>query len=168
MPSDRATSTPVVVLSDADHLTAAKDRSPELTDPAGQDGLEEALEEREDVVVAGREVADVQECPGEPLHGMHLPLGQEPLRDAPLIEHLDRAGEKTPGSRSVDSLRGAAFDDRDIDPRERELARQHQPRRATSCDQDLMLRHAHTRTGYVDFDPRISLLPFPSALACDP
>ena len=90
-----------VVLSEADHAAATDDRNPELPDPVSQEGLEAALPEPKYVVVAGGEVADVQQGPGEPLHRMHLPLGQEPFRDATLIEHFDRAGEKTPGSRSV-------------------------------------------------------------------
>ena len=52
-----------VVLSEAHHLAATKDRNPELTDPASQDGLELALPQREPVVVAGGEVADVQRRP---------------------------------------------------------------------------------------------------------
>jgi hypothetical protein len=42
---------------------------------------------------------------------MFLPRRDEPFRDASLIEHLDGAGVKTPGSRSVDILVGASFDD---------------------------------------------------------
>ena len=38
------------------------------------------------------------------------------------------------GSRSVDLLVGASFDDDDVDPRQRQLARQHQPGRTASCD----------------------------------
>ena len=49
-----------VVLREAHHLAATKDRNPELTDPVGQDALEVALPERKPVVVAGGEVADVQ------------------------------------------------------------------------------------------------------------
>ena len=79
--------------------------------------------------------------PANGLHRMHLPLGQEPIRDATLIEHLDRAGEKTPGPRSVDSLAGASFDDDDVDPRQRQLARQHQPGRAAARDHHRMLGH---------------------------
>src|SRR5207237_823808 len=54
-----------VVLSEAHHLAAAEDRNPELADPVSQDGLELALPQREPVVVAGGEVADVQGDPGE-------------------------------------------------------------------------------------------------------
>jgi hypothetical protein len=42
-----------VVLSEAHHPTATKDRNPELTGPVSQDGLELALPQRKYVVVAG-------------------------------------------------------------------------------------------------------------------
>ena len=130
-----------VVLREAHHLAATKDRNPELADPVGQDGLEVALPQREHVVVAGGEVADVQEDPGEAQARMHLPRREEPLRDATLIEHLDGAGVQTPGSRAVDLLVGASFDDDDVDPRQRQLARQHQPGRAASRDHHRMFGH---------------------------
>ena len=76
--------------------------------------------------MAGGEVADVQEGPGVAHERMHLALREEAFRDATLIEHLDGAGVKTPGPRSVDILIGASFDDDDVDPRQRQLARQHQ------------------------------------------
>jgi hypothetical protein len=45
-----------VVLSEAHHLVATKDRNPELTDhPVSQDALEVALPQRKPVVVAGGE-----------------------------------------------------------------------------------------------------------------
>ena len=52
-----------VVLRTAHHLAAAEDRDLELTDPVGQDRLEQALPQREHVVVAGGEVADVEADP---------------------------------------------------------------------------------------------------------
>ena len=73
---------------------------------------------------------------------MDLPLGEEPLRDAALIEHLDRAGVQTAGARAVEVLAGAPFDDDDVDARQRQLARQHQPRRTAAGDHHRM-RHAH-------------------------
>jgi hypothetical protein len=73
-----------------------------------------------------------------------LPRREESFRDATLIKHLDGAGVKTPGSRSVDILTGASFDDDDVDPRQRQLARQHQPGRTSSCDHHRMLGHRHS------------------------
>src|SRR5437660_1670790 len=56
---------------------------------------------------------------------MFLPRRDESFRDATLIEHLNGAGVKTPGPRSVEILTGASFDDDDVDPRQRQLARHH-------------------------------------------
>jgi hypothetical protein len=74
---------------------------------------------------------------------MDLPCREEPVRDATLIEHLDRAGVETPGPRSIEILTGAAFDDDDIDPSQRQFACQHQPRRTASDDHHRVLRHGH-------------------------
>ena len=63
-----------------------------------------------------------------------LPRREEPLRDATLVEHLDRAGMQPARPRSVDILVGASLDDDDVDPRQRQLTSQHQPGRASSCD----------------------------------
>src|SRR5439155_6355783 len=108
-----------VVFSEAHHLAATKHPDPELTDPVSQDALEVLLPQRKPVVVAGGAVADVQGDSGEPLNLHHLPRREEPFRDATLIEHLDGAGVKTPGSRSVEILTGASFDDDDVDSRQR-------------------------------------------------
>ncbi len=120
-----------------------------------------ALPEPEHVVVTGGEVADVEDDPAEPVHRVELALRQEPLRDATLIEHLDRAGEKTPGSRSVEILTRASLDDDDVDPRQRQLARQHQPGRATSGDHHRMLGQSHPPAEHFSHGTFISLLPCP-------
>ncbi len=114
---------------------------PELTDPASQDGLEEALPQRKDVVVAGREVADVRGDLREPQSRVHLPRREESFRDATLIKYLDGPRVKPAGSRSIEVMTGTSFDDDDVDPRQRQLARQHQPGRAASSDHDRMLGH---------------------------
>jgi hypothetical protein len=67
---------------------------------------------------------------------------------------------ETPGSRSVEILAGASFDDHGVDPRQRQLARQHQSGRTASCDHHRVLGQSHTPAGLVD-DTRISLLPSP-------
>ena len=130
-----------VVLSEAHDLAATKDRNTELIDPAGQDGLEVALPQRKSEVVAGGEVADVQRDAGEALDLHRLTHREEPVYDATLIEHLDGAGVQTSGSRSVDMLTGTSFDDDDVAPRQRQLARQHQPRRTASSDHHRMFGH---------------------------
>jgi hypothetical protein len=87
----------VVVLNEAHHLAATKDRNPELTDPISQYRLELALPKREHVVVAGGEVADVQMDTGETLSVGDVARREESLGDATLIEYLYGAGEKTTG-----------------------------------------------------------------------
>jgi hypothetical protein len=80
-----------IVLDEAHHLAATEDRHPELVGPAGQDALEVGLPEREKVVVAAREVADVQ---GDlPVAHMRMSAScyDEPVSDAALIQHLDGA-----------------------------------------------------------------------------
>jgi len=67
--------------------------------------------------VAGGEVADVQRDPGERLDLHRLPLREEPIGDAALIEHLDRARVQTAGARAVELLARAPLDDRDVDSR---------------------------------------------------
>jgi hypothetical protein len=54
---------------------------------------------------------------------MLLPRRDEPLPDATLIEHLDGAGVEPSGSRSVEILAGAWFDDDDAVRRERTPSR---------------------------------------------
>ena len=86
----------------------------------------------------GGEVADVQRDAGEPRDLRHLPLLEEPIGDPALIEDLDRAGVQTACARAGEVLIGAPLDDGDVDARERQLARQHQPGRTSSSDHHRM------------------------------
>src|SRR5205814_2357496 len=71
------------VLLDVHHVAATHDRNPEVTeDPVGQDRLEAALPEREQVVVPRGEIADVQSDGGVPDRRVSLALGEESLCDA--------------------------------------------------------------------------------------
>ena len=54
---------------------------------------------------------------------------------------------QTACARAGEVLVGAPLDDGDVDARQRELARQHQPRRTSSGDHHRMLRHGRTPTG---------------------
>ena len=101
--------------------------------------------------MAGGEVADVQRDPGERLDLHRLPLVQEPISDAALVEHLDGARVQTAGARAVEILTGASFDDDDVDPRQCQLARQHQPRRAASGDHYGVLGHSRSPAGATSF-----------------
>ena len=58
-----------------------------------------------------------------------------------LIEDLDRACVQTTGARAGELLAGAPLDDGDVDLRQGQLARQHQPRRAASRDHHRMFSH---------------------------
>ena len=141
-----------VVLSETRHLAATKDRNPELIDPAGQDGLGVALREREPVVVPGGKVADVQPDPGETLNLHRLPRREEAIGDAALVEDLDGARVQAACGRADAVLAGAPLDNGDVDPRQRQLARQHQARRTSAGDHHRMLHHRHAPSGIT---PRI-------------
>jgi len=68
-------------------------------------------------------------------------LGQEPIGDPTLIQHFDRARMKTAGPRADEHVIGTPLDDRNVDLRQRQLGRQHHPRRATSSDHHDMICH---------------------------
>ncbi len=136
-----------VVLGKARHFAFAVDRHRQLVDPAGQDALDVLLRQREPVVVASRKVADVERDHREARDLHDLPLRQEALGDASLIEHLDRACMQAARARAGEVLVGAPLDDGDVDTRQRQLARQHQPRRASSCDHHRMVRHGQRLCG---------------------
>ena len=91
--------------------------------------------------MASREVADIQERPRVADERVRLALRDEPIGDAALVEHLERAGVEPPGPPSVELLVGPTLDDEDIDPRQRQFGRQHQPGRSPSRDHHLMLSH---------------------------
>jgi hypothetical protein len=100
-----------------------------------------ALQQRHPIVVAGGEVADVQRDTSERLHLHRFPLGEEAIDDTALIQHFDGAGVQTSGARAFELDTGPPLDDEDVDSRERQLRRQHHPRRATSGDHNCMLGH---------------------------
>jgi hypothetical protein len=87
--------------------------------------------------------ADIQGDPGESRDLGHLPLCEEPLGDAALIEDLDGARVQAASARSGERLAGSPLDDGNVDVRQRQLARQHQPRGTASGDHHLMFSHSH-------------------------
>ena len=115
------------------------DRHLELADPVGQDALDVVLPQPEPVGVPGGEVADVEVDPGEPCDLRHLSLREEPIGDPALVEDLDGARVQAAGARAGEVLAGAPLDDGDVDARQRQLARQHQPRRTSAGDHHRML-----------------------------
>ena len=143
-PSDSSTSTPVSSCAKARHLSSAIERHCQLADPAGEDALDVVLPQPEPVGVARGKVADVQGGPGERSDLHRLPLREEPIDDSTLIEDLDRARVQTTRARAGEVLAGAPVDDGNVDSRQRQLARQHQPCRAASGDHHRMLGHGHT------------------------
>ena len=130
-----------LVLREADHLALAQRGDAELGDPAGQDDLELLLPQGEEVVVAGREVADVERRPRVADERMRPARRKKPVDDAALVEDLERAGVESSGPPAVELLVGTALDHEDVDPRQRELGRQHQPGRSASRDHHLVCRH---------------------------
>src|SRR5581483_1911896 len=131
------------VLRGARHLPAALDRDRQLADPLRQQVLEADLRQREAVVVTGGKVAEVEPCACEALD-LHRPaLREKPVGDTALVEHLDRACMQTAGARADEVLARSTLDDRDVDPGEGELAREHQARRTASRDHDGMRVHRH-------------------------
>ena len=135
-----------VVLREPRDVTVAMDRHLELGDPAGQDALDVLLPQPEAVRMPGGKVADVQGGPGEGVDLDRVSLGQEPIGDATLVEHLDGACVQTAGTRVGEVLTRAPLDDADVDPRQRQLARQHQPCRTSAGDHHRML--CHSSPGY--------------------
>ena len=127
------------VLREARHLTFAIEGHRQLADPAGQDALDVLLPEPERVGMPGGKVADVQRDPGELPDLDHLSLREEPIGDSALIEDLDGARVQTTRARAGEVLAGAPLDNRNVDARQRQLARQHQPGRTSSGDHHRML-----------------------------
>ena len=130
-----------VVLRKARHLASAMDGHRQLVDPAGQDAFDVVLPQPEHVGVPGGEVADVQRDAGEPRDLGNLSLGEEPVGDPALIEDLDGACVQPTCARAGQVPAGAPLDDRHVDARQRQLARQHQPRRASPGNHHCMLGH---------------------------
>ncbi len=100
-----------------------------------------ALPQPERVVVAGREVADVEEDAGDADERMCRPRRDESFGDATLIEHLDRARVETAGARPIEILTGPSLDDHDIDTGQLQLGREHHPGRPTARDHHRMFGH---------------------------
>jgi len=132
-----------VVLRDAGHLAFAIDRYGQLFDPAGQEAFDMFLAKSEPVVVPGRKIADVQRDVGEAAYLHCLALREKAIRDSTLIENLDRAGVQATRTRA-NQLRGCApLDNRDVDARQHEFARQHHPGRTSSGNHHRMFGHRH-------------------------
>ena len=89
---------PGVVLGKARHLRAVIDMHGQLGEPVGHDPLDPVLPQPERVRMPRGEVAHVQHAGAERRHLSDLPRGEEPISDATLIQHLDRARVKPAGA----------------------------------------------------------------------
>ena len=130
-----------LVLREAGHLESVEDLDRQLADPVGHDPLDLVLPDAKRIGVTRREVAHVQDGRGQHRGLSHLALREETLRDATLIQHLDRARVKAAGPRPDEHVVGAPLDQHDVDLRQRELGREHHPRRAAAGDHHGMLGH---------------------------
>jgi hypothetical protein len=79
-----------------------------------------------------------------------------------LVENLDGACMQTARARASEVLVGAPLDDGDVDARQRQLARQHQPRRTPAGDHHRVLGHRHAPAGTT---PVAASAPHPPAAA---
>ena len=136
-----------VVLRKPRHLPSAIDRHRQLADPTGQDALDLGLPQGEPVVVPRGKVADVQRDPSEARDLRHLPLRQEAISEATLIELLDGACVQTARARAGEALAGAPLDNGHVNPRQRQLPRQHQSRRTAAGDHHRVLGHTPLPSG---------------------
>jgi hypothetical protein len=105
------------VLYEARHLAAVIDRHTQFSDPSGEYALDVLLPQGQAIIVPGRIVADIQSNAGEPDDLGNLPLRQEPIGNAALIEDLDAARVQTARAQAGDVLAAAPFDDCHIDAR---------------------------------------------------
>ena len=143
-PSDSVDVDAGVVLREAGHFASAVERHRQLADPAGEDALDVLLPEREPVVVPGGKVADVQAGGAEPRDLSHLPLRRGTDRRFRADRGPRWCVTQTACARAGEVLAGAPLDDGDVDARQRQLARQHQPRRTASGDHHRMLGHRNS------------------------
>ena len=137
------------VLGDTGHLASAVDRHTELIDPVGEDALDVVLPQGKPVRMPGGKVTDVQANLAESGDLGGVALGQEALRDAPLVEHLDGAGVQAPSTRTGEAPVDPAFDDCDVHPRQSQLAGQRHAGRTPADDHHVMvgkLTHPHPQS----------------------
>ncbi len=124
----------VVVLRESRDLAAAQDGDAQPGDPVGEEALDVLLLQREDDAVAGGQVADVQQHAAELGARRRAALRDEAVGEPALVQHLEAARMQAAGARADHLLVDAPFDDRDVDSRQRQLAGQHQSRRAGAAD----------------------------------
>ena len=82
--------------------------------------------------------------PANPATWAFCPSAEEPIGDAALVEDLDGARVQAARARADEVLARASLDDDHVRPRQGQLARQHQPRRAAAGDHHRVLGHRRT------------------------
>jgi hypothetical protein len=129
------------ILREAGHLFAAVVRHGLLRHPAREDAFDVVLPQPQSVGMAGGKVADIQAGLRESRHLGHLPLGDEPFSDAPLIQNFKGPRMQPTCPRTGKLLAGAPLHDGHINSRKRQLPGQHQPRGAATHNHYRMLTH---------------------------
>ena len=134
-----------LVLHEARHLDAAIDRHLELLDPAARGCARYASATARACRDGGSESALMSNTtPANPGRLHLLPFGKEAVGDAALVEDLDGARMEAAGAVPDEVLAGPALDNGNVDARQRQLARQHQPRRAAAGNDHRMLGLSHS------------------------
>jgi hypothetical protein len=77
--------------------------------------------------VPGGKAAEIQTGGGEPRDLSHLSLREEPIGDAALVKDLDGARMQASCAGAREVLAGAPLDNGDVNPCQRQPARQHRP-----------------------------------------
>jgi hypothetical protein len=141
------------VLTDAHHLDLTQHGHAELGHPGRQDRFESALQQCQPVRVAAREVADVERDAGERGDLHRLSRLEEPVGDAPLVEHLDRPCVDPAGPCAVDVLIRSALEHHHVDIAERQLSREHQSGRPTPHDHHVVFRRRVSHRSLLPIGP---------------
>jgi hypothetical protein len=129
----------VVILREARHLAPVLDYHADLAHPRVGDALDVLLPQGEAVAVAGWKIAEVERDvrEGGDLH--RRALGEEAIDDASLVEDLDRARVQPAGAGTLHLGALATLQNDGLHPGQRQLGRQHHPRRPTTDNHNTML-----------------------------
>jgi hypothetical protein len=106
----------------------------QFADPVRDYALDMFLPKGEAIVVTGGKIADVQMSHRESPDLGDLPLGQEPVGDAALIKDLDGTCAEPTSTRAGQGLIRTPLNYGDIDARQSQFTRQHQPCRTCADD----------------------------------
>lgn len=139
----------ILLLSEPDHLATPVNRHRQLSDPLRQDALDVLLAQHKPVAMTTRKVADIDRYRRKRAELSGASLREKAIRDAALLKQLDGASMQPSRTSPLDILGFASLDDRHVDPRQRQLSRQHQARRPPTDNHHRMLRRNRTAHGFV-------------------